>query len=51
MSRLQYSVCKYEVESTGNCVMKVNFYLNYSYFNLVSNLHDSIQKDNLNEID
>jgi hypothetical protein len=27
-NRLQYSMCKCEVESTGNCVAKINLYLN-----------------------
>jgi hypothetical protein len=37
MSRMQYSLCKCEIECTGNCVVKFNHYLNQFYFNLISN--------------
>jgi hypothetical protein len=52
MSRLQCSVYKCEVEFIRNCVVKIKFYLNQSYFNLVPKLHDFVMQNNkLNKTD
>jgi hypothetical protein len=34
MNCLKYNVCKCEIVPIGNCVAKINLYLNKSYFNL-----------------